>query len=216
MSYIEAVRKGNERYDKGVVNFTDALRKDLEGKGFILTEQVLTATAYLGTAVASCLTDVSPSRNDASYRFTWRIEDMPQDLDGVILRVASKYPFLEVNYLGESRFNCSVFNYEGTSEIERSLTSLIAVIDNCASSLVQEIEKLVNGSGLSDSSKKSVLNLIAMCGFCKMFNITDTSVFEYEQGTFSKRELKFLKRVDGIKILETHDKGKTYITIRLE
>lgn len=216
MTYIEAVTTGHRNYEQGVSVFTQALLEDLGTKGFIKTEQVEQATAYLGTAIASCLTDVSPNRNDANYRFRWRIEDMPDGLDGVILRLASKYPFLDVNYLGNNEFNCSVFNYEGDTFIENKLTQLIGVIDNCSTTLFEEVEKLAQGTGLSAACREDIKRVLGLCGFCKMFSITSTSVFKYEKGSFNKKELKLLRKVEGIEVEEVQDGDKTYLTVRLE
>lgn len=216
MKYIEVVKKGRERYEKGVTAFTDILVEDLKAKGFIMTEQFQAATAYLGRAVASCLTDVSPKRNDADYRFQWRVEEMSDGLEEVILRLASKYPFLEVKYLGDSLFNCSVFNYEGKSKVEVGLTDLIAIIGNCTSKLQHEVETLVAASGLSEPSKKDVISVLGMCGLCYMFSITDSSAFVYERGTFNKRELNYLKKMKGVTATEVQDMNKTYLKIQIE
>ena len=163
MKYIDVVKQGKDKYEKGVTSFTDILVEDLKTKGFIMTEQVQAATACLGRAVASCLTDVSPKRNDADYRFQWRVEDMPEGLEDVILRLASKYPYIEVKHLGDSTFNCSVFNYSGKSKVEVGLTDLIAIIGNCTTKLQQEVKTTVAGSGLPEASKKEVKNILGMC-----------------------------------------------------
>lgn len=216
MKYIDVVKQGKDKYEKGVTSFTDILVEDLKTKGFIMTEQVQAALACLGRAVASCLTDVSPKRNDADYRFQWRVEDMPEGLEDVILRLASKYPYIEVKYLGDSTFNCSVFNYSGKSKVEVGLTDLIAIIGNCTTKLQQEVKTTVAGSGLPEASKKEVKNILGMCGLCYMFSITDSSAFAYNKGTFNKRELKFLLKLEGVTASEVQGTDKTYIKIQIE
>ena len=216
MKYIDVVKQGRDNYEKGVTSFTDILVEDLKTKGFIMTEQVQAATACLGRAVASCLTDVSPKRNDADYRFQWRVEDMPDGLEEVILRLASKYPYIEVKYLGDSTFNCSVFNYDGDSKVETGLTELIAVVGNCTAKLEREVNTISAGSGLPESSKKDVTSILGMCGLCYMFSITDSSAFVYNKDTFNKRELKFLLKIEGVTASEVTDTNKTYVKIQIE